>query len=107
MPTKEEIARGTTKGKKNRDAGSALAGFGNGSTRTANVGWDDCPADMLARLVCAVYRAGGAVMFGVSADSGAISIQVFLGDDKRKLWFSTPEELEDGVVTTITFFEAL
>lgn len=70
--------------------------------------WGDVDMAILRRAIDTVTRAGGAIMLGVTSDSGAYSICVLYGSDKVKEYPHSVSECE-GLLTELAeqFLEEL
>ena len=82
-----------------------LAGkFGKKTSTTAC--WDELPGDLIARLVVAVSKAGGAVLFGHTRDGGALALTFFHGNEKATEYHSITETVSDWLEDMVDWWEA-
>lgn len=107
MPTKEEIARGASTGKKKKAVQGALAGFGVPDKVVVSTGWDEAEPELLVRLIYAITRLGGAIMFGQSRDGGALQVVLYLDGDKKAIWLPGNEDLDANLHEIIQRAEAM
>jgi len=107
MPNAEEIARGATRGKAKKVKAGALDGFGGAGSAPVKTGWDECAPELLVRLVLAITRVGGAVMFGQSRDGGALQVVLYLEGDKKSIWIPGNEDVDAHLYEVVQRAEAL
>lgn len=60
----------------------------------AHYNYSDIDPTILRGAIDSVARAGGAIMFGLTADGGAYSLCILQGQEKLKDYPHTPTELE-------------
>jgi len=64
------------------------------STGDDSFGWGNVDPRSVARLVAAVTQAGGAVMFSVTSDGGALGITFYDNGDRERVYISKTSDLE-------------
>lgn len=62
------------------------------------VNWSDIPSDMVSELVTVVTNSGAAVMFGVTADGGALSLCILDNQNKIKEYPRTETEVSSLLI---------
>jgi len=87
------------KGKKRGDTNvaSRLAGLGVSQGETGMADWGDAHPDNVIAALLGVTRLGGAISFGLSRDKGAFNITIFLDGDKRTVWVSSAESVDEAL----------
>lgn len=85
-------------GDKNIDkrGGKAKKGRFDGLSRAGSSGeaeLDGLDASVLLATVLAVVRGGGAIMFGLTSDGGALCITLLDGGERHKEYLHTSEEI--------------
>lgn len=84
--------------KKFKGSASKYEGVGRSVGKSIKrVSYGDIDPVKIARLVGQVCSDGGAVMFSITSDGGAYSLVLFIGDDRKKLYYPTPEALEQAI----------
>ncbi len=114
MPSAEEVARGLKsssngKGGKRGSVNNAsrLAVFGK--REAVNEGdWGGCDPTLMAGVVVAITKLGGAVTFSLSRDKGAHGSTLLLDDERQTLWYNGDADLEaelEAVMATLATLE--
>lgn len=106
MPTAEEVARGLRTKRNSSKKQRALEGFGIPDRAITAIGWDEALPESIARLVVAMTRLGGAVMFGGSRDGGALQVMLYLDGDRKSLWITDPEAVDEELAALSQVAEA-
>ena len=73
----------------------------------AEVGWDNASAGALQRTIKIVTNAGGALLFARTSDGGALSLTLFYGNDKKKVYVSPADDTDEILNFWAGFFETL
>lgn len=89
------------------DTARSLAGFGKAEGPKSEMDWGDAMPEMLSAAVLAVTRAGGLVSFGRSRDFSALSVTVFLDDERKVVWWNGDNEIDAELEKLIHYFDAL
>lgn len=84
-----------------------LDGFGTSDRVGGSIGWDELKPEVAGRMVVAVTKLGGAVLFGSSRDGGALLLTVHLDGDRKNVWLAAAESLTDDVEKLCLHLEAL
>jgi len=66
--------------------------------------WSTVDANLLRGAVDSVAKAGGAIMFGITADGGAYSLCLLQGDQKVKEYPHSTEELNETLRGMIQWY---
>ncbi len=69
--------------------------------------WGGVDPERLQQVVLLITSLGGAVMFGVSKDSGSYSLTLLLDKDKQTLWFNGDAVLADELDAVIGKLQSL
>ena len=64
------------------------------SGTTNEFGWGSVDPRLVARLVGAVTQAGGAVMFAVTSDGGALAITFYDNGDRERVYLPKTADME-------------
>lgn len=105
---KDNTGRGKTE--KNNQAGlllQSLDALGASDTSHEAAHWDEVHPDHIAAVVVAVTKSGGAIMFGRSRKGDVLSITLFIGTDRRTLWFGPETEPEDELEKIVAIFSSI
>lgn len=84
-----------------------LAGLQRADRHYGNVDWGAAMPEMLAAVVMAVTRKGGAVSFGRTRDLGALLLTVFLDDSREKFYYNDEAEVDAELEKIVHYFDAL
>lgn len=76
---------------------SRLAGLGGTSPEAGGADWGDAHPDNVIAALLGVTRLGGAISFGLSRDKGAFNITIFLDGEKRTVWVSSAESVDEAL----------
>lgn len=105
----EEVARGGQKSSRRGSAnnGRRLDAFRDRTSAKGAADWGDAPPDIIAGVVVASQRMGGAVTFGLSRDGGAHMLTLLLDGERETLWFNGDADLEDELRKVIATLETM
>jgi len=67
--------------------------------------WTAANGTLMARAVASIGKEGGALRFGYTRDGGAYSIGVYDGDEKRTIYVSPNEDIDQVLQELIEYYE--
>lgn len=70
------------------------------------IDWDEVNVQGISKTVQVVCREGDAVLFGKSYDGGVLVLTVCSGDDRRKFYGKSVEEMESHMHEIIALYES-
>lgn len=105
----EEVARGGRRSKRRGSANNArrLDAFRDKSSAKGMADWGDAPPELIAGVVIASQRMGGAVTFGLSRDGGAHMLTLLLDGERETLWFNGDADLDEALRQVIAVLETM
>jgi len=97
--------RSTDKAQEPKEAKpNRLAGFGNGSGESSRADWGAAEPLLVAAVVVSVTRLGGLASFGYTRDGGALSLTVFLDDDRSTQYIKPHEDVDEKLAEIVDYF---
>lgn len=94
-------------GKGRQGLGDVMARLGSKPRGGARADWGDVSPDLLASLVCAVTRRGGACSLGMSRDRAVLNVTIFMDGERATRWIDEVADAETIIVSMIELVEAL
>jgi hypothetical protein len=73
----------------------AAAWFASNSSHPDGIGDWDAKTERLGEAIMNTLACGSAIMFGVTRDGSAVSVTIYTGDDKSRVYVSDSIELDD------------
>lgn len=105
MASKREKSRLEQTGEKTRVSRLAALRDATGAARAAD--WGDAMPELLASLAVSVTRAGGLCSFGRTSDGGALSVTIFLDNDRHTEYIKPHENLDERLEALIVMIDAI
>lgn len=102
MPSAEEIARGAKRPTKKTDKSTRFDQLKARSGGVVDITAQD--VRVLGGAVQAVVGDGGAIMFGMTSDGGALVVTLYEGDDRKKEYLHGHEEIEQFLMGVIELY---
>ena len=100
----QALERRNAQGKEKRK--NRLGDFEVGK-RSLDFDWGGCAPEKLQDVVVGITDLGGAVIFGVSRDGGALSLTIMLDDERQARYFNADSDLDEGLDTISALLESV
>jgi hypothetical protein len=72
-----------------------------------SIDWTQASAGSLQRAIATITNKGGALLLARTSDGGALSLTLFYGDDKKKVYIAPGDEPDEVLDFWNGFFDTL
>jgi len=95
------------KGRGATNVARSLDGLGKGGNVAGAADWATANGTWILGVLIETTRRGGAASFGLSRDKGAYNVTLFLDGERKTVWISSSEEVDERLEEIVHYLAAL